>query len=49
MGEKNKVEELLHKTENAHTLINRIESAQRRRKVKLWFKNLWVRFMRLFK
>lgn len=49
MGEKSKVEELLQKTENTHTLIARIESAQKRRRIKLWFKNLWARFMRLFK
>lgn len=44
-----KAKELLQKTENTHTLLARIESAQRRRKIKLWWKNLWIKCKSIFK
>jgi hypothetical protein len=44
-----KAKELLQKTENTHTLLARIESAQRRRKIKLWWKNLWTKCKSIFK
>ena len=43
-----KVKELLQKTENTYTLVASIESAQKRRRIKLWWKNLWAKCKKYF-